>query len=105
MFRFLLTVRRTQLALHRVWAAEVTENRTMRMRRKTTGGEEQQEEETEMQLLRLRRLQRLRLHMTLVVDNLQQYFMADVLGAQFDRLDKRWQYNIVAYLHNTVKSR
>ena len=78
-FRFLLTVRRTQMSLHRVWAQETTGRRRHRSRRLAPTADAD---------LRLR-LQRLRLHMTLVVDNLQQYFVADVLGSQFSRLDAR----------------
>lgn len=74
-FRFLVTVRRTQLALHDVWAGQVTGLRRLRADARND--------------LHGRHLQRLRLHATLVVDNLQQYFMADVLGAQWDKLEKR----------------
>jgi len=65
-FRFLLSVRRTQLALHKTWAKQVSEERES--------------------FSNYNFVCQLRNHMTFVVDNLQQYFMADVLESQFSIL-------------------
>ncbi|TRY67652.1 hypothetical protein TCAL_05867 [Tigriopus californicus] len=65
-FQFLITVKRTQLLLHKMWALQKW--------RKAES---------------FSFVSQLRTHMMFVVDNLQQYFMADVLETQFSVLLKK----------------
>jgi len=75
----LIKVRRTQLSLHSSWAKEKSSDKAENKRQLKVKYDEKKRMKT-----------RLRMHMMLVLDNLQQYFMADVLGAQFNVLDKRY---------------
>jgi len=72
-FSFLLLVRRTQAALHRLWAEAMFKSRVARRQ----GDKTRDLVDTVVQT---------RQHMTFLVDNLQYYLMADVLETQVSAL-------------------
>ena len=72
-FKFLLLVRRTQSALHSLWADSMFRNRAVRRREVREVMSEEEREDTVTQT---------RQHMIFLVDNLQYYLMADVLDSQ-----------------------
>ena len=72
-FKFLLLVRRTQSALHSLWADSMFRDRAVRRRGVREVMSEEEREDTVTQT---------RQHMIFLVDNLQYYLMADVLDSQ-----------------------
>ena len=72
-FTFLLLTRRTQAALHKLWAEAMFKSRMARRKEKKTKDV-------------LDNVAQTRQHMTFLVDNLQYYLMADVLDTQVSAL-------------------
>ena len=97
-FKFLLLARRTQSALHNLWADHIFSNRSQRRRKvaqEEAGGEEKDDTDIVAQT---------RQHMVFLVDNIQYYLMADVLDTQISglktKLDKTSSFEDVKMFHD-----